>query len=325
MINKIIIILALSIVSFSSLYAEDSILYKGYINLSYDSAKNSILGGSTTATAKGYSSILSNPAGLSTNYNIAVYTKTVMGSTTDSDNKEVYVANAADHIAVGALYDSFGVEYKLDDYIVGGGAYGYESKYGLFSIGLSYLVDQTDLSQKDTGSAVQRDEFATGDYITYGLMWQKSFIDLDDYYSVYVGLSHKNSGKYTGAGNPNIVPVSASKTSYGLGFETNVFTTSVLVTLDMSNEYWQSVGETLSGLSYGVKWMMGDKFALGVGLNSQTFSGAILKDIQTAGVGVEFGFWKIHTLAAFTQRTVNDNNGVYLTQQAAHLDLAFAF
>ena len=43
------------------------------------------------------------------------------------------------------------------------------------------------------------------------------------------------------------------------------------------------------------------------------------------GAGIEFGFWKIHTNAGFTQRVVNNSEGVYLTDQVVHFDLAFVF
>ena len=104
-----------------------------------------------------------------------------------------------------------------------------------------------------------------------------------------------------------------------------MFDTSVLFTLDISEEYWQSVSETLSGTSYGAKWMISQKLAIAGGMNNQTFSGSILKDIQTIGLGLEFGFLGFHTNTAFTQREVNDNSGVYLTEQALHLDVAFTF
>lgn len=318
---KIIAVLLLFSVE---LFSETSILYKGYFNKSYADAKNSIMAGATTATAKGYSAMLSNPAGLSTNYNIVLYTRTVAMNSTDSDGVDLPSTNPADHISAGALYDSFGLEYKVDDYFIAAGAYGFESNYGLFSIGVSYLSDQTNITLK-ADSQNQNDEFATGDYLSYGLMWQKTFVGLDDYYAIYVGLSHKNSGQYTGEINTNIIPVSASRTNYGIGFETNLGSGSILVTLDMSNEYWQSVSETLSGMSYGLKWLIGEKFAIGAGMSNQTFSGSVFSDIQTIGTGVEFGFLGIHTNIGATQRSINDANGVYLEELSAHLDIALAF
>ena len=196
---------------------EQIALYKGYINSTFDSAKNSIMGGATTATAKGYSAMLSNPAGLSTNYNAAIYARIIGGSITDSDDNSLPDIDPGDHAALGVLYDSFGVEYKVDDHIIGAGAYGYESEYGLFSVGASYLVDQTDLTKRND-SPVQDDEFATGDYLTYGIMWQKSFIDEEDFYALYFGMSHKNSGLYEGEGSTlALVSPSMNKLWYWFG------------------------------------------------------------------------------------------------------------
>ncbi len=325
MIQKSLKILML-LLSLSTLLgaADSSILYKGYFNKSYLDAKNSIMAGATTATAKGYSAMQSNPAGLSTNHNIVVYTRAVAVNTTDSDGTQVGGTDPADHISIGGLYDSFGLEYKVDDYAVGGFAYGYESNYGLFSVGVSYLSDMTNITLKAV-QPNQKDEFATGDYLSYGLMWQKSFIGLEDYLAVYVGASHKNSGQYTGEMNGLIIPVSASRTNYGLGLETNVFSGSILVTLDMSNEYWQSVDETLSGTSLGFKWLFGDKFGIGAGMSTQTFSGSVFSDIQTIGTGVEFGFLLMHMNLGATHRIVNDTEGLYLQEDAVHLDVAVAF
>ena len=306
--------------------AKDVVAYQGYINESFYSAKNSIMGGATTATAKGYSALSSNPAGLSSNYNIVVYARTYKGSTNDADGNELNTIDSGDHSVVGALYNSFGVEVKNNDYVLGGGAYGYESDYGLFSVGVSYLYDVTDLTQKDN-NPIQTEEFATGNYLTYGVMWQKTFIDLDDFYAIYVGMSHKNSGRYSGdSQNGLIVPLSVSRTNYGMGVETNVGWSSVLVTLDYSKEYWQTFNESLSGLSYGLKWMFTDKFAIAGGYGHKTFSKAIFKETKFAGVGLEFGFWKLHSVVGLTDRWVYDQAGnAVIEQPVVHVDLALAF
>lgn len=325
MIKENLKILALLALIATSIKAEDVIINNHYFNASYDSAKNSILGGATTATAKGYSAMSSNPAGLSTNYNTTVYVRTIIGDTLDEEDIAVTSSEPADHLAIGALYNSFGLEYKTDDHIVAGGGYGYESKYGLFSAGISILIDLTNLAEKEN-SPVQRDEFATGDYLTYGLMWQKSFVGLDRYYALYFGLSHKNSGKYAGDTNTaNVFPVSPSRTSYGFGFETNLDTSSILFTLDMSNEYWQSVSESLSGVGYGIKWLIDENLAVGIGVNEKVFSGSILKDIQTNALGVEYGINGVHLNIGYTNRIINDDTGVYLTDNAVHLDIAYTF
>lgn len=308
----------------SILYAaDDTVIYKGYLNITYDSSKNSIMAGSTTATAKGYSAMGSNPAGLSTNHNAAIYARAIELEVSDEQDK--VITKNSPTPAIGVLYDSFGVEVKKDNYALGGAAYGYESGYGLFSFGVSYLYDMTDLTQKST-SVDQKDEFATGNYITYGAMWQKSFIDDEDFYAIYLGYSHKNSSQYSGDNNVEITPISPSRSSFGLGLETNAYDTAVLFTYDYTTEYWQSVSETLSGSAYGLKWMINQKFAVAGGMKNQVFSGSILKDIKTNGAGFEFGFLGLHTVIGVTERIANYQNGEqYLKETAVHIDAALTF
>jgi len=300
-------------------------VYNNWINSSFAGSKNAITAGATTATAKGYNAILSNPAGLSTNYNVALYAKTVTVERKDNDGNAITkYDNMGTNLSIGILYDSFAIETRLNDYVVFGGAYGYESSYGLFSIGASYLMDQTDIT--DNGD-ISNKEFATGDYSTVGLMWQKSFIDEDDFYALYFGLSTKSYGNYSGTTQPgvNLKYSSPKRTSYGLGFETNVFTTSVLVTYDISKEEGQG-GVTLDGTSYGIKWLIAEKFALAGGISNQTFSDGELDTIETIGAGVEFGLWGLQSNLSATQRTINakqvTNN---LSENAIHLDVAFVY
>ena len=316
--------LAILLLMNGSLYSGTIPLYNGYLNMTYMNAKNAMMANATTATTKGYAAMLSNPAGLSTNYNATLYVRSVTGTVTDSDGTTLPDIKLNDQFSVGLLYDSFGIEAKSDDYLIGGAAYGYETRYGLFSVGLSYLYDSTDLTQKDI-KAVQTEQFATGNYSSYGFMWQKSFIDEEDFYAIYLGYSHKNSGKYTGGSNSTVIPASPSKTSYGIGLETNIFDTTLLVTYDKSTEYWQSIDDELIGTAYGLKWMINQKFAIAGGANIQTFSTSTLKDIQTAGIGIEFGFLGIQTETAFTHRVVNGTQDVYLTEDALHLDVALTF
>ncbi len=299
-------------------------VYDNWLNSSLSASKNSITAGATTATAKGYSAILSNPAGLSTNANITLYTKTITYTREDDEGKEIKEFNPEDNIAAGALYSSFGVEYKMDDYVAFGAAYGYETKYGLFSLGISYLMDQTDLTQRG-GTAVATEDYATGDYSTVGVMWQKSFLDEDDFYAIYIGVSSKGYGVYDGDNynDTTTVYTSPKKLSYGIGLETNIFDTSLLFTTDMFEEEGQNL--KLSGMSHGLKWLIGEKFALGAGISNQSFSEGILTDIETVGAGVEFGFLIMHFNVSATQRTVESASGVYLKEVAGHLDLAFTF
>ena len=324
MIKNSLRTLALISLAAGALHAEKVPLYKGYINSSYDSAKNSIMGGATTATAKGYAALSSNPAGLSTNYNFTLYTKTLIGTSTVTsvDSQVEYDVDPGDHISVGLMYDSFAVEYKVDDYMKLGAAYGYESRYGLFSFGLSYTMEETDMAST---SALAKDEFATGDYLTYGLMWQKTFLDEDDFYAVYLGYSYKNSGKYTGdIPNDKTVPVSPSRRNFGLGLETNLFNGSILFTFDNTEEFWQTVNQSLSGSSYGLKWMMGHKFAIGGGISDLTFSGETHQNIETTGVGIEWGFLGMHLMPSYTMRTLNSEN-FSVEDEVFHLDIAFTF
>ncbi len=315
--------IALLMLVADSLFATPVLLYKNYLNQSFDSSKNSIMAGATTATAKGYSAILSNPAGLSSNENITIYLRTTTTNREDADAKPIVETNLGDQASIGFLYDYFALELKPDDYITGGAAYGYESQYGLFSAGVSYLSDITD---RDDSSNLGDDEYATGDYGTVGLMWQKSFIDENNFYAIYFGISKKMSGQHEGSGNERVIPISPEKLSFGLGLETNVFDTSVLFTLDSSEESWKSSPETLSSTAFGIKWLIGEKFAIGGGMNTQTYSGGKLDGIDTFGAGVEFGFSIFHFNIAGLSRTVNDeNNDVYLTEESIHLDVAFVF
>jgi len=304
--------------------------YNGYENITYNNSKNVILGGATTATAKGYSALSSNPAGLSTNYNATVYLKTIVGSATviyqNTENK--YDIDAGEHIAIGVLYDSFAVEYKNGNYLSAGGAYGYEHQYGLFSIGASYTLDQTDLNGNDIekGNKIDKIASATGNYLTWGVMWQKTFIDEDDFYAIYVGYSYKNSGRADAIKDSNIVFTSPSKRKMGIGLETNLFDTSVLLTYDIVNEFWQTskVREDMSGTAYGVKWMVGHKFSIGTGIYNQTYNNSKLQDSKTTSVGIEWGFLGMHLMPSFTKRVTNYDVGSF-EDEAIHLDLAFTF
>lgn len=331
MIKHTFKILMLFFLAANSVYGELVPKYNSYTSLTYDSAKNAILGGATTATAKGYAALNSNPAGLSTNYNATLYFKTVAGTTygtTDTaSDVELASIDPGEQVSAGIMYDSFAVEYKVDNYIAAGGAYGLESVYGLFSLGISYTADQTDFNTiAMEESTIDKVQAATGDYLSYGFMWQKTFLDEEDFYALYFGYSYKNSGQADSRDGESTIITSPSRRKIGFGLETNMFDTSLLVTMDIINEFWQtaSVEEDMSGIAYGVKWMIGHKFAIGGGLYTQTFSNSRLIDGETIGVGIEWGFLGMHIMPSYTMRTINYDMGSF-DDEAFHLDVALTF
>ena len=323
----------LALLSFMSttLYSADSVfLYNNYLNITHESSKNAIMVGATTATAKGYSAVLTNPAGLSTHANTSIYTRTTTTKTTADNDEKITETKPLNQITVGAIYNSYVVEYKLDDHIAMGAAYGYESKYGLFSVGASYLYDmttRTTVEDAQDAKETSNDEYATGNYTTIGFMWQKTFITADRFYAVYFGMSRKSSGQYSGdSGNQNIIPISPKKVSYGLGLETNLMQTSVLVTMDYFEESWFSHDETRSGTAYGLKWLLTHKLSVGGGMSYQTNDGNLLGDIDTIGGGIEYSFFGVHLNGSVIQRTVYLSTGsLYLVDDSMHLDVALSF
>ena len=310
-----------------SLYA-DEILYNNYLNISQDSSKNAIMVGATTATAKGYSAILSNPAGLSTNANIAIYTKTTQTDKNIDKTTTIGSTQFDNQISTGILYDSFALEYKLEDYVALGGAYGLESRYGLFSVGASYLFDISQRADSENSKdTLNDDEYMTGDYGTIGLMWQKSFVNEDNFYAIYIGASKKMSGKSSVDRTINIsIPISPEKMSFGLGLETNIYATSVLVTFDIFKESWLSSTEVRNGTAYALKWLITEKLAIAGGISNQTNDGNSLGDIQTFGGGIEFGFSIIQLNVSFLRREIADIDGSdYLTEDSTHIDAVIVF
>lgn len=320
MIHEIIKRASLFTFLVTNINAELIPVYDNWINNSYASSKNSIMAGATTATAKGSSALLTNPAGLASHSNITLYTQAFRVDKLNDDDETI---SSTENISMGLLYNSIGLEARIDDYVTIGGGYGLETKYGLFSIGLSHLFDLADMNGNDMAS---NKEFATGSYTTAGVMWQKSFVGENRYIAFYFGLSRKSYGKYDGdnSSGSKLIYTSPKKDSYGVGIETNIYNTSVLYTLDVFEE----VGQTLSlkGTSYGAKWLITEKFALAVGMSKQNFSGGPLKGIDLIGTGVEVGFYGIQANVAGTQRKINaqsqQNN---LIENAIHIDLAFVY
>lgn len=315
---------------FSSLYSEPVPIYNIFKNLTYENSKNSILGGATTATAKGYAALSSNPAGLSSNYNFSAYLKTIVGETIDVDGTVLSEFSPDYNSGIGLVYDSYALEIAPNNYLTLGAAYGHESIYGLFSVGFSYKIDQTTLGNDDTsqGDDINKIYSATGNYITYGLMWQKTFLDEEDFYSFYFGYSYKNSGLNNS--NVNLPYRSASRRNIGIGLETNIYDNSILFTLDFANEFFQtpdSKGNKPSSTTtaIGVKWMISHKFAIGLGQSSQTFSENEIADIETSALGIEWGIWGMHIMPSFTNMIANTEDGPFIEERAMHLDVAFTF
>lgn len=329
---KLTLLLAASV----SLYAEDIVVYDNWLNNSFQASKNSIMGGATTATAKGYSALVANPAGLSSNSNSTVYVRTTNVEKTNNDNQIFKIYSPEDSYAAGALYNSLAIEVRPNDYVLLGAGYGYETKYGLFSVGLSYMLEQTDLTQSDE-TVLSDKEFVDGNYYTLGLMWQKSFVDKDDFYAIYLGLSTKASALYKGSKREDlkIEYMSPKRTSYGIGIETNIFDTSLLLTTDIFSE--SGISQSTSGVSHGVKLMLGDKLAIAAGISNQTFnSGNTVssssletvqwKDFQMSGAGVEIGFLGIHLNVSATHRVANASLEINnLVEDAIHVDVALTF
>ena len=309
----------------STLYGGGELVFNNFMNLGLGDAKNAIMGGATTATAKGYSSMFSNPAGLSTNHNITLYTRTIyVERKDDNGGNTIKEYKPENQIAAGLLYNYVGIEYKLDDYVMAGLGYGVESDYGMFSLGVSYLADLTDITKLDE---VADNEFATGDYLTAGFMWQKTFLSSEDFYTVYFGVAQKASGEYTGSKDVELGLVSPEKLSYGLGLETNIFSTSVLVTIDSYTKKFKSSDATVDGLAYGAKWMIWEKFALAGGMCNETYSQAgNLDSVDSFGGGVEFGLWLFHFNTAYLNRTINSKDGnANLKEDSIHLDISMVF
>ena len=333
--SKIILLaVVLSSIITTQSYAKKIIAKFVYANMSYANSKEAILAGATTATAKGYNALLTNPAGLSSNQcygiyarNVSVTKKTGGNSIINDDGKIVLSQNDnSDYLAVGLLANSLAIEGRKDDYVALGYGYGFYNRYGLFSIGGSYYADQSDFeATKDSTNPLDKDEvFGMGNHYVLGLMWQKTFIDIEDFYALYLGLSYKSSGlNKTG----KIIIASPKTLNLGLGLETNLFSTTLLATIDYSNETWESINESLKGISFGLKWMLLDGLAVGVGSSKQTFtSNNYLDDITTLSTGVELKIWKIGVGLSGARKSINALDGTtYLTEDSVHTDFYISF
>ncbi|MCK5294091.1 MAG: hypothetical protein KAJ49_05515 [Arcobacteraceae bacterium] len=320
-------LLSISILS-SSLYSADDrvLLENAWINIGYSNAKDAMLSGATTATSKGYSALFTNPAGLSTNYALGLYLRTGQlehknstGATEeDSSLAKTSEVVASDNLAIGIFYKYLLVESKANIHNALGLAYGFETNYGLFSLGFNYVIDAT--------SVENYKDFGTGDYQTVGLQWQKSFVGIDDFYAFYFGFSKKGQGisKFEGE---NIYRVSPLVQRIGFGFETNVFTTTALVTYDITSQSWHHLDDTLDTTALGLKWMIFDGFSVALGMSQSEYTTKVnLKENSTISFGLEFAAWSTNIAIAALQKEVLDGtNDVYIQENSIHADISFAF
>ena len=119
--SKIILsAIVLSSIITTQSYAEKIIAKFVYANMSYANSKETILAGATTATAKGYNALLTNPAGLSSNQCYGIYVRSVEvtkktggDSITDNDDKIVLSqSDRSDYLAVGLLANSLAIAFN---------------------------------------------------------------------------------------------------------------------------------------------------------------------------------------------------------------------
>ncbi len=326
-----------------SLYAGDTLteqekqilLENAWVNIGYSNAKDVMMSGATTATTKGYSSLFTNPAGLFSNYAWGVYTHTSnvehKNSTSTTSDEEKFATTKevdfADNLAVGVFYKHLVLEAKPDVHNAIGLAYGIESEYGLFSVGANYVMDATKIAKTTTNDEINKYRtFATGDYYTAGVQWQKSFIGIDDFYALYLGYSQKGQGVNIVEGE-QLARVSPIVKRAGVGFETNMFSSTVLLTYDVSNQSWTHEDDMLDTQAVGLKWMPWSGLAIGLGVSNSTYTTEVNFDTaSTISAGVEFALWKMNVaLAALKKEVLNKAGDVYMQDNNVHVDLSFAF
>ena len=329
------IFLATSLLS-TSLFSNDQILLENaWVNVGFSNAKDTMVSGATTATGKGFSSLFTNPAGLATNYAAGLYISSTTlehKNATGSGNKKnalatIFEIKPADVMAVGIFYKSLVIEMKPNIHNAVGIAYGLETSYGLFSLGANYVMDETSVSNSSDADAIDYNRrFATGDYYTVGAQWQKSFVGIDDFYALYFGYSQKGQGVSIIPGE-QIGRVSPLVTRIGVGVETNMFASTVLLSIDQISQSWSHINDTYDTTAIGLKWMMFDGFALALGTSTSTYSTEVdLKSSSTMSFGLEFAAWKTNVAIAALQKEVLNNAGdVYIQENSVHADISFAF
>jgi hypothetical protein len=328
--------LVASVLSTSTL-AEDVLTKNRWLNIGYSNAKDVMLSGATTATIKGYSALFTNPAGLATNYAAGMYVHTSnvnqKNPTSDNiisnDNGDENLATTqeldpADNMTVGLFYKSFVAEIKPDVHQALGVGYGFETNYGLFSFGANYVTDQTIVDEENNKNYLN---YGMGDYYTAGFQWQRSFIGIDDFYAVYFGLSQKGQGVSNQPDEQIAYVVSPTVQRFGLGLETNMFASTVLLTLDMSEQSFKDIDDKLSTQAVGLKWMIWSGFSLGLGASNGAYTTDLNIDtVETLSVGIETVIWQMNLAVAALQKTVKDVDGdTYSKNENIHIDISFAF
>ncbi len=329
-INKIFFksVLSLSLLSTIANASDDKVLLENsWVNIGDSNAKDVMMGGATTATAKGASAMFTNPAGLSTNYALGLYINTAQQehkNATGSGSEENDLVKTseilpADNMTIGLFYKSLIVEVKADKHIAAGLAYGLETNYGLFSVGANYVADTTtEENYKD---------FGTGNYYIGGFQWQKSFINIDDFYAFYFGISQKGQG-IKEFEDEIVYRLSPIVQRVGFGFETNVFASSILVSVDQTTQSWHHFDDTLSTTALGLKWMMFDGLSFALGYSQSTYTTEVthLDTATTLSGGVEFSIWNLNVaLAGLQKEVLNDTSEVYIQENSIHADVSFAF
>ena len=306
--------------------SEDLFLENSWMNVGFSNAKDAMLANATTATAKGYSSLYTNPAGLSTNYALGIYSTGSLLSRSVATGEEGEFSTVAEieSYAIGAFYKSLLIEYKQDIHTAVGLGYGYESQYGLFSFGANYVKDETTVDNYLT--------YGTGDYYTLGFQMQKTFLDIDDFYALYFGASMKGQGvKQVDA--EQIVRISPLVQRVGVGVETNLFKASILVTYDLSKQYWHHLPYELNTQAIGIKLMLLSGLSLSVGMSSSGYiissadaTRVDLNNKKTTSAGLEFSLGTVNVAVAFLQKDVYNNaNDISIQEQNAYADVSIAF
>jgi len=293
-------------------------------NIGYSNAKNVMLSGATTAVGKGYSSLFTNPAGMATNYAVGIYASSVAlehnnemgaGKNNLATTKEI---KGNDIPRYGIFYKYLALEVQKDVHQAIGFAYGLETSFGIFSLGANIVKDKTTIKNYK--------DFGRGDYKIVGFQWQKSYIDVDGFYAFYFGYSKKSQGVKKQPGEL-IYTSSPIVQRLGLGFETNIYSTTVLLSLDQSSQSFKNIDDKLDITAIGIKWMIFDGFSLAVGHSVGKYSTDLnLDDYTTDSFGFELGLWQINLAAALLHKEVNDKKGkLYEEENSLHIDISIAF
>jgi len=322
MLRKFIISTLIASIGFAE---NTTVLVKHLWNdINYESTKNTAMAGATTATTKGYSALFINPAGLSSNYAVGIYAKASnvthsnnSGSGEEDDQVVTEEVAFGDGMAIGLFYKYLVAEVFSDRYSAVGFGYGIDTRFGLFSLGLSQYKDDT----LDTNYR----KYGKGDFKTYGFQWQKSFIGIDGFRAWYVGLSVKEQGVNIDHKDTLLVTTSPLIKRLGVGYETNIGTHTMLFTFDRQEQSFLDISDTLLINAVGWKWIMGDGFALSAGMEKGTYQNSLFKDRTNIGLGMEFVLWQMNFGLSANIKEVNNEEGLYSKDEVLHIDFAIAF